>query len=218
MNNINIEEERIRATLILDKLSEIYPNTKCALYFNNIFELLIATVMSANTTDKQVNKVTPELFDIANNPYDMLNISYERICQVIKSCGNYHNKAKYILGISRILVDEYDGIVPADKGSLVKMPGVGDKTANVLLSIGYGIPAIAVDTHVGRVSMRLGLIDNDNNPSKATDILQGILPVDRWIDYHMLIINHGRICCKARAPLCTKCIISGLCNQFIEGK
>ncbi|MGI6224841.1 MAG: endonuclease III [Peptococcales bacterium] len=196
---------------ILLKLQACYPRVKSALRFSNPFELLIATILSAQTTDKQVNKVTLKLFEKFPNPETLSKLSPEELAQEIKSIGLYKNKSKNIIATCKILVEQYNGRVPDTLEELITLPGVGRKTANVVLSNAFNTPAIAVDTHVQRVANRLGLAKS-NNPLKTEEQLMKIIPKENWSDAHHWLIWHGRLVCKARNPECDKCKLSDLCN------
>ena len=172
---------------ILDKLRECYPEVKTALRFQNPFELLIATILSAQSTDKQVNKVTQSLFEKYPDAYGMSMLSAEELEQEIKSIGLYKNKSKNIVTTSKMLVEKYNGIVPCTREELITLPGVGRKTANVVLSNAYNIPAIAVDTHVFRVANRLGLTKS-SNPLQTEEQLMAIIPDKDWSDAHHWLI------------------------------
>ena len=192
---------------ILDKLRECYPEVKTALRFQNPFELLIATILSAQSTDKQVNKVTQSLFEKYPDAYGMSMLSAEELEQEIKSIGLYKNKSKNIVTTSKMLVEKYNGIVPCTREELITLPGVGRKTANVVLSNAYNIPAIAVDTHVFRVANRLGLTKS-SNPLQTEEQLMAIIPDKDWSDAHHWLIWHGRLVCKAPKPECKKCRVN----------
>lgn len=207
MNN----EKALKIILIL---KEVYPEAKTALNFSNPFELLVATILSAQCTDKRVNEVTGRLFKKYKNPADYLNISQEELEQEIRSCGFYHNKAKNILETCRILEEKFSGEVPRDREELMKLPGVGRKTANVVLSNAFGVPAIGVDTHVFRVSKRLGLSEG-KNPEQVEKDLMNILPVDLWSISHHLLIFHGRNICHSRKPKCNICPVNYLCKYYL---
>ncbi|KJS21515.1 MAG: endonuclease III [Clostridiaceae bacterium BRH_c20a] len=198
---------------ILDKLRECYPEVKTALRFQNPFELLIATILSAQSTDKQVNKVTQSLFEKYPDAYGMSMLSAEELEQEIKSIGLYKNKSKNIVTTSKMLVEKYNGIVPCTREELITLPGVGRKTANVVLSNAYNIPAIAVDTHVFRVANRLGLTKS-SNPLQTEEQLMAIIPDKDWSDAHHWLIWHGRLVCKARKPECQKCRVNYLCQYL----
>ncbi|MBC8631369.1 endonuclease III [[Eubacterium] tenue] len=201
---------------ILDILEQTYPDAECELNYTNAFELLIATILSAQCTDVRVNKVTEELFKKYNKPEDFAKLSTAEISEEIKSCGLFKSKAQKIKETSVILCSNYGGEVPAKMEELVKLPGVGRKTANVVLSNAFGVDAIAVDTHVFRVSNRIGLVKTDT-PEKTEFELMKVLPKKRWSKAHHLIIFHGRRICKARKPECNVCPIVEYCDYYQEG-
>jgi len=197
----------------MEKLKEKYPEAKCELNFKNTFQLLVATILSAQTTDKKVNEVTEELFKIYKTPSDFLTLSQAELEEKIRKIGLYRNKAKNILDMCRILVEKFNGEVPNNMDDLISLPGVGRKTANVVLSNGFGIPAIAVDTHVFRVANRIGLANSDN-VLETEKQLMSILPKDMWSLAHHLLIWHGRRICEARKPKCEICPITSECYFF----
>ncbi|SCJ31959.1 UV-endonuclease [uncultured Clostridium sp.] len=201
---------------ILDILEQTYPDAECELNYTSAFELLIATILSAQCTDVRVNKVTEELFKKYNKPEDFAKLSTAEISEEIKSCGLYKSKAQKIKETSVILCSNYGGEVPDKMEELVKLPGVGRKTANVVLSNAFGVDAIAVDTHVFRVSNRIGLVKTDT-PEKTEFELMKVLPKKRWSKAHHLIIFHGRRICKARKPECNICPIVEYCDYYQEG-
>ncbi|WP_270646989.1 endonuclease III [Paeniclostridium hominis] len=201
---------------ILDILEQTYPDAECELNYTSAFELLIATILSAQCTDVRVNKVTAELFKKYNKPEDFAKLSTAEISEEIKSCGLYKSKAQKIKETSVILCSNYGGEVPDKMEELVKLPGVGRKTANVVLSNAFGVDAIAVDTHVFRVSNRIGLVKTDT-PEKTEFELMKVLPKKRWSKSHHLIIFHGRRICKARKPECNICPIVEYCDYYQEG-
>lgn len=192
-------------------LSEVYPEAKCALNFNTPYELLIATILSAQCTDKRVNIITEELFKKYNTPEEMIKLTEEELGEIIKSCGLYRNKSKNILKTTKELLDNYEGNVPKTMEELTKLPGVGRKTANVVLSNAYDIPAIAVDTHVFRVSNRIGIAKGDT-PYEVEKQLMENIPKYMWKDAHHYLIWHGRAICKARNPKCSNCPILSYCQ------
>lgn len=198
---------------VLRILKETYPDAKCALNFNSPYELLISTVLSAQCTDQRVNKVTEELYKDYNTPEKMITLSQEKLEEKIKSCGFYKNKSKNILGATEKILTEFNGRVPDNMDELISLPGVGRKTANVVMSNAYGIPAIAVDTHVFRVSNRLGIAVG-NTPDEVEKGLMKNIPKDIWSDAHHYLIWHGRNICKARKPLCDKCPLVSYCDYF----
>lgn len=201
---------------ILDILEQTYPDAECELNYTSAFELLIATILSAQCTDVRVNKVTAELFKKYNKPEDFAKLSTAEISEEIKSCGLYKSKAQKIKETSVILCSNYGGEVPDKMEELVKLTGVGRKTANVVLSNAFGVDAIAVDTHVFRVSNRIGLVKTDT-PEKTEFELMKVLPKKRWSKAHHLIIFHGRRICKARKPECNICPIVEYCDYYQEG-
>lgn len=202
--------KRVPTRKILDILEEMYPDAHCELDFRNPFELLIATILSAQSTDRQVNKVTKSLFEKFPTPQDFLKMTEDELAEHIRGLGLFRNKSKNILKTCRILVEQYDGQVPDERELLEKLPGVGRKTANVVLSNAFGIPALAVDTHVQRVSNRLALADS-NNPLETEKQLMKRVPRAEWSDTHHRIIWHGRRVCSARNPKCTACELLPYC-------
>lgn len=191
---------------ILKILEDTYSGTKTALNYNSPFELLIAVILSAQCTDERVNKITARLFPKFDTPEKMGALSQEEMEEQIRDCGLYHAKAKNILATCHMLVQEFDSKIPDNITTLMKLPGVGKKTANVVASIIYNVPAIAVDTHVFRVSHRLGLAKGAD-PLATEKELQKIIPMEKWSDAHHWFIWHGRKICKARKPLCTECAV-----------
>lgn len=198
---------------IIELLKSIYWDAKAELDFTTPFELLVATILSAQATDVQVNKVTKSLFLLAGTPEKMVEMSIAEMEKNIKSIGLYKKKAKNLLTMSRILIDEYNGNVPDTIEELIKLPGVGRKTANVVISNAFGIPAIAVDTHVFRVSNRLGLAEAKDVATTEKQLMQ-VIDKDDWSKLHHCLIFHGRIVCKARKPMCNECSFTGYCKYL----
>lgn len=201
---------------ILDVLEDTYPDAKCELNYTTPFELLIATILSAQCTDIRVNKVTESLFEKYNTPKAFANLSIEEISQEIKSCGLYKSKSQKIKETSQILLNDYNEEVPDTLEQLIKLPGVGRKTANVVLSNVFNVDAMAVDTHVFRVSNRIGIVKT-KTPEKTEFELMDAIPKSRWSHAHHLLIFHGRRICKARKPECEICPIKNDCNYYKEG-
>lgn len=201
---------------ILDVLEETYPDAKCELNYTTAFELLIATILSAQCTDVRVNIVTEAMFKKYNTPQDFAKLSISDIEKEIKTCGLYKSKAQKIKETSQTICEDYDGQVPDSLEELVKLPGVGRKTAGVVLSNAFKQPAIAVDTHVFRVSNRIGIV-NTSTPEKTEFALMNVIPRDRWSHSHHVLIFHGRRMCKARKPECEICPIKSDCNYYQEG-
>ncbi len=191
-------------------LEETYRGVKPALVFRNPFELLIAVILSAQCTDKRVNVTTERLFARAATPEEILSMGLSELEHEIRDCGLFHNKAKNILATCRILCEEYGGNVPEDFAELQKLPGVGRKTANVVMSVAFHYPAIAVDTHVFRVANRLRLAVGET-PLEVEKGLQRAIPKEKWSEAHHWLIWHGRRICKSRRPLCDECPLKEVC-------
>ena len=199
---------------ILDILEMEYPQAQTRLVYGSLFELLIAIVLSAQTTDEQVNTVTKRLFAKAATPEQMAILPLTEIEDLIKSVGLYHSKARNIQGLSQMIITEYQGALPEAFEELLKLPGVGRKTANVFTAVGLKRPGLGVDTHVIRMSMRLGLAW-EKNATKIEHILKELIPQKRWGRSHHLLITHGRLVCKARKPECEQCKIAAYCAKVL---
>lgn len=197
---------------ILDLLEKEYPDAECALDYDSVFHLLLAVVLSAQTTDVSVNKVTPELFKKYETPKQLAQADEKEVAEIIRTIGMYRTKSKNIINLAKMLVEKYDGIVPESDEELVKLPGVGHKTANVVMAVGFGHQRIAVDTHVFRVSNRIGLV-NESDVLKTELALMKTIPENRWTKTHHSLIFHGRRCCTARNPKCDECVIKDLCKK-----
>lgn len=197
---------------VLDRLIEQYPDADCALDHRNVFELLVAVVLSAQTTDVSVNKVTPGLFEKYPTPQALAEATEEDLQEILRRIGMYKTKAKNIKKLAMQLVSEFDGQVPEDQKLLESLPGVGRKTANVVMAVGFGHQRIAVDTHVFRVSNRIGLV-SEKDVLKTELALMKTLPEERWTEAHHSLIFHGRRCCDARKPKCGECVISHICKR-----
>ena len=194
----------------IEILEETYAGAMPELKFNSTFELLIAVILSAQCTDKRVNEVTKELYKIANTPEQFLELGQIKLEELIRSCGFYRMKSKNILAACKMLVEKFDSKVPENFEELVKLPGVGRKTANVVMSVAFKTPAIAVDTHVFRISNRLQLATGET-PLEVELGLQNIIPREKWSDAHHWLIWHGRKICKSRQPLCSQCPLKKVC-------
>ena len=199
-----------KTDLILACLEEEYSGTATALNYTSPFELLVAVIMSAQCTDERVNKITARIFPKYNSPQKMALLSQEQLEDLIRDCGLFRSKAKNILATCHKLVEAYSGRVPDNVQELMTLPGVGKKTANVIANIIYGVPAIAVDTHVFRVSHRLGLSDGKDPIAVEQDLMRAI-PKDKWGEAHHWLIWHGRKICRARKPYCHECMLLNLC-------
>ncbi|MBQ1352570.1 MAG: endonuclease III [Bacillota bacterium] len=197
---------------ILDRLEKEYPDAGCALKHLNVFELLICVVLSAQTTDVSVNKVSPQLFGKYPDAKALAGAEQEDVQEIIRQIGMYKTKSRNIINLSRELCEKYDGQVPDDYDSLVALPGVGRKTANVVLAVGFGRQRIAVDTHVFRVTNRIGLV-KEKDVLKTELALMETLPEPRWSRAHHSFIFHGRRCCSARKPECERCCLADLCAK-----
>ena len=195
---------------ILALLEETYMGMETALNYSTPFELLVAVIMSAQCTDERVNKITARIFPKYNTPEKMGALSQEQLEEEIRDCGLFRSKAKNLLATCKMLTEEYNSVIPDTVEELMKLPGVGKKTANVVASIVYKVPAIALDTHVFRVSHRLGLAKGDD-PLAVEKELQKAIPKNKWSDAHHWLIWHGRKICKARKPLCSECVLVELC-------
>src|SRR5580704_9131643 len=201
-----------RISTLLDLLAKAYPGAQCALHHRNAWELLVATILSAQCTDARVNMVTPSLFRKFPSPAAFAQASLPAIEEEIRSTGFYHNKAKSISGAARRLVSEFGGKVPQTMEELLTLPGVARKTGNVVLGVAFKIAAgVVVDTHVLRLSHRLGLTRAED-PKKVEEDLMRIIPKDRWIAFSHEMIHHGRQICIARKPRCVDCPLESLCN------
>ena len=197
---------------VLDALEKEYPDAECVLDHQNIYQLLIAVVLSAQTTDVSVNKVTPALFEAYPTPEALSNARNEDVEVMLKTIGMYRTKARNIINLTKQLCEKYGGSVPHDYDALVSLSGVGRKTANVVLSVGFGEQRIAVDTHVFRVSNRIGLVKAKDVLSTELSLMKRV-PKERWSRTHHSLIFHGRQCCSARNPKCEQCCISELCEK-----
>jgi len=195
---------------ILAILEQTYGGSASQLRSASVFQLLVAVMLSAQTNDNQVNRVTEQLFKDYPDARAFAALTPEQLAPRIASLGLYQNKARHIVATARILAEQYGGEVPADKQALIALPGVGNKTANVVLAVGFGIPALAVDTHVFRVSRRLGLADG-KTPERVEAQLCAIIPQEKWPEAHHWLIWHGRRVCLARKPDCDACPLQELC-------
>ena len=196
---------------ILDILEETYPDAECALDHQDVFQLLVCVVLSAQTTDKSVNRISPELFSKYPDAFALAEADQDEVEKILHSIGMYKTKSRNIINLAKALVSEYNGSVPDSYDELVELPGVGRKTANVVLSVGFGKQRIAVDTHVFRVSNRIGLV-HENDVLKTELALMKCIPENRWSRTHHSLIFHGRNICDARKPKCKECPLADLCR------
>lgn len=206
-------EKKNKVKVIEDYLDYLFPNPKCELNYNKDYELLIAVMLSAQTTDKSVNLVTKVLFDKYRTLEELKDARLEDIIDIIKPIGTYNRKAVYLLDIANILYTKYDGIVPNDRKALESMPGIGRKVANVVLGEWFNLPNIAVDTHVDRVSKRLGLAKTSDSVLEVEKKLQKLYLKDDWSRRHLQMVLFGRYYCKSSRPLCDGCKLRNICKK-----
>lgn len=198
---------------IEEYLEFLFPDPKCELVYNNDYQLLMSIVLSAQSTDKKVNTITPIIFSKYPNLSDLKNASIVDLENIIRPIGSFRKKARYLVEIASILEEKYDGVVPRDRDILESFPGVGRKTANVFLSEFYNDPFIAVDTHVERVSKRLGLVSNDDNVGTIEIKLMKLFNRDVWARRHLQMVLFGRYYCKAIKPECMNCCLANICKK-----
>lgn len=192
----------------------VYPLPKSELEFVNIYELAVSVILSAQCTDKRVNMITPALFRKYPGFHQLAQGSYDEIYGLIKSCSYPNNKTKHLLGLAQAIVNQYGGRLPDDLDEMQKLPGIGRKSANVIAAVGFGKNTMPVDTHVFRVSQRMGLVTPSKTPLEVEKKLIAILPESMLPDFHHWLILHGRYVCKARNPICVKCGLTTVCNYF----
>ncbi len=208
------KKEAARTAAILAELERQYPDANCALHHENAYQLLVATILSAQCTDVRVNMVTPLLFATYPTPQALFRADQEELQEIIRSTGFFRNKSKNLIGAARGIVEQYGGEVPTEMSDLIKLPGVARKTANVVLGTAYGrAEGVVVDTHVSRISQRLGLTQ-ETAPDKIERELMQRLPRSEWIDFSHRVIHHGRQVCQARKPKCGLCSLADLCPYF----
>ena len=206
-----------KAKFIVEQLDNLFPAPQCELNYKNVYQLLVAVILSAQCTDKRVNVVTKELFKEFDTPQKMITLSQSQLEEKIHSCGFYHNKAKNILSMSRDLIEKYNGEVPNDLELMQTLAGVGRKTANVVYSEAFGGEAIAVDTHVLRVSNRLNLATS-SNPYQVEKALMQTFDKKIWGKLHLQLVLFGRYVCKAKNPNCSNCPFTKYCEYFVQNK
>jgi endonuclease-3 len=213
----SLPEKKVRAKVIYRQLIKSYPNVKSELDYKNAFQLLVATVLSAQCTDKRVNQTTPALFKKYPNPQKMAKADLRDIQKLVKSTGFFRAKAKNIKGLSNKIMEEFDAKVPSNLEDLITLPGVGRKTANVVLGHAFGIPGITVDTHFGRLSRRFGW-SKQNNPVKVEFEVGELIPKKEWTNLSQRMIWHGRRVCHSRKPACGACALAKLCPSYGIGE
>ena len=215
-----MSNEGKRALEILRKLEKTYPDAPSTyLNYRNPFEITIATILSARATDAGVNKVTPVLFAKYPTPEKLAKANPDDVAMIIRTTGAYNRKTEYITKTAQMILDNFGGEIPKTIDELVTFPGVSRKTANVVLQIAYEIPAgVVMDTHIMRVSLRLGFTEHEKKPDKIEKEIMQLLPKDKWISYARLIGTHGRRTCKSRKPMCSECAVNNLCpSSELEG-
>jgi endonuclease-3 len=213
----SLPEKKIRAKAIYRQLTKNYPNVRCELDYNSAFQLLVATVLSAQCTDKRVNQTTPALFKKYPNPKKMAKADLKDIQRLVKSTGFFRAKAKNIKALSNKIIEEFDGDVPSNLDDLITLPGVGRKTANVVLGHAFGIPGITVDTHFGRLSRRFGW-SKQNDPVKVEFEVGDLIAEKEWTNLSQRMIWHGRRVCHSRKPACGACPLAKLCPSYGIGE
>lgn len=217
MDSSTLADQKRRARRIVRALKKAYPDATCALRHETPLQLLVATILSAQCTDERVNQVTEKLFQKYSTAEDLARIPLTRLEKLIQSTGFFRNKAKNIKACCQALVERYRGQVPRKMAELVELPGVGRKTANVVLGTAYGIASgIVVDTHVARICRRLGLTDQTDAVKIERDLME-LIPKSEWIDFSHRLIHHGRRVCKARRPLCDQCVLEPECPRIGVG-
>lgn len=205
---------RGRAKEVALRLAELYPGAECELTHSNPYELLAATILSAQCTDARVNMVTPALFAKYPTPHDLAVANQSDVEQIVRSTGFYQSKAKNLIGMATAVVERFNGEIPRELDDLVTLPGVGRKTGNVLRSVVFDLPGLAVDTHVGRLSRRLGLT-TEEDPVKVEKVLNDFLPPAEWGKFSLRLILHGRRVCDARKPRCDNCELEDICPSSL---
>ena len=201
---------KARAQVVRERLALEYPGAECALVHDNPFQLLTATILSAQTTDENVNKVTPALFAKYPTPADLAHANPDDVERLVFQTGFFRSKTKNLLGMARALEDEFDGEVPTELADLVKLPGVGRKTGNVVRSVAFNLPGLPVDTHVGRLTRRLGLT-TETDPVKVEHEVGRLVPAAEWGALSLRLILHGRAVCRSRKPRCDVCVLNDFC-------
>lgn len=209
-----IKKLKLKVEQIFREFKKANPNPTTELQYKNHYELLVAVILSAQCTDKRVNKITPALFKTYPDFQSLAKAKVEDVFELIKSCSYPNNKSKNLVAMANMIINQYHGQIPSDIEDLVKIPGVGRKTANVILSVAFHKPSLAVDTHVFRVSARIGLTKNAKGPLQAEKQLLQIIPKKYLADAHHWLILHGRYICTARAPKCYKCSIYAYCDYY----
>ena len=213
--NIN---RRTRIKTVIDYFTKVMPEPETELSYESPYELIVSVILSAQCTDKRVNLITPELFRKYPGPDKLARASQEEVYELIRSCSYPNNKARHLRGMAKVLIEEFGGKVPRDLSGLQKLPGVGRKSANVIAAVIHKMPVMPVDTHVFRVSARIGLTSNAKTPLQAENQLYKVFPENLIPNAHHWLILHGRYVCQARKPRCGECGLTGVCKFYLEGK
>lgn len=211
---MTLKDKKEKINIIIELLEKEYPEAKCSLIADTPFQLLVATRLSAQCTDARVNLITPELFKCLPTPESFANATIEQVEELIKSCGLYHSKAKDLVALGKVLVEKYQSEVPSTMEELTSLPGIGRKTANLILGDVYGKPAVVTDTHFIRICNRMGFV-NTKEPKKVEDAMRKILPPEKSNDFCHRSVLHGRAICTARSPKCDLCPIKDICAKKI---
>jgi len=211
---MTLKDKKEKINIIIELLEKEYPEAKCSLIADTPFQLLVATRLSAQCTDARVNLITPELFKCLPTPESFANATIEQVEELIKSCGLYHSKAKDLVALGKVLVEKYQSEVPSTMEELTSLPGIGRKTANLILGDVYGKPAVVTDTHFIRICNRMGFV-NTKEPKKVEDAMRKILPPEKSNDFCHRSVLHGRALCTARSPKCDLCPIKDICAKKI---
>lgn len=198
----------------IENLNTLFPNAKCELNYRNIYELSVAVILSAQTSDAQVNKVTPNLFEKYPDVISLCNARRQDVFEYIKMLGLAERKSEYLINFAKVVLEKFNGIIPSTIEQLVTIPGIGRKTANVIVSEGYRLPGFAVDVHVTRVSKRLGLALEEDNPDKIEIKLKQFFPEEMWHQLHHQMIFMGRYLCKSQKPECERCLFQDSCKYY----
>ena len=209
---MTLKEKKEKINIIVELMENEYPDAVCSLVADDPFHLLVATRLSAQCTDARVNMITPALFDALPTPEAFANATIEQVEELIKSCGLYHSKARDLVALGKMLVEKYDSKVPDTMEELTSLPGIGKKTANLILGDVYGKPAVVTDTHFIRLCNRMGFVKT-KDPRKVEDAMRKILPPDKSNDFCHRSVLHGRAVCSARAPKCENCCIKDICEK-----
>jgi len=209
---MTLKEKKERINIIVELMEKEYPDAVCSLVADDPFHLLVATRLSAQCTDARVNMITPALFAALPTPEAFANATIEQVEELIKSCGLYHSKARDLVALGKMLVEKYDSKVPDTMEELTSLPGIGRKTANLILGDVYGKPAVVTDTHFIRLCNRMGFVKT-KDPRKVEDAMRKILPPDKSNDFCHRSVLHGRAVCSARAPKCENCCIKDICEK-----